>query len=219
VARTRVLLADDHEVVRAGMKALLSAESDIEVVAEAADGATALGLAAESVPDVAIIDFGMPGLNGPQTAERLRDASQKSKCLVFTVHESPDCLRQALKAGARGYLLKRSASAELPRAIRMVAAGDVYIDPALGLQVANEFFRQQCREQVTAVALSEVEATVLRGIARGFSNQEIAQRIGISADSVATEKARAMKKTGLHTRVDIIRYAAKQGWVAPPDHD
>jgi DNA-binding NarL/FixJ family response regulator len=216
MARTRVLLADDHEVVRAGMKALLSAESDIEIVAEAGDGTTALGLAAEAVPDVAIIDFGMPGLNGPQTAERLRVASQTSKCLLFTVHESPDCLRQAFKAGARGYLLKRSASAELPRAIRMVAAGDVYIDPALGLQVASEFLRQQCGEQATAVALSEVEVTVLRCIAHGFSNQEIAQRLGISADSVASEKARAMQKLGLHTRVDIIRYAAKQGWLETP---
>jgi DNA-binding NarL/FixJ family response regulator len=213
MAKTRVLLADDHEVVRAGMKALLSGESDIEVVAEAGDGATAVSLAAEAVPDVAVVDFGMPGLNGPQTAERLRTASQKSKCLLFTVHESPDCLRQAFKAGVRGYLLKRSASAELPRAIRMVAAGDVYIDPALASHVASDFFHKQSAEQETVVSLSEVEATILRCIAKGLSNQEIAQRLGSSVEVVATEKARAMQKLGLHTRVDVIRYATKQEWL------
>lgn len=217
MARTRVLLADDHEVVRAGMKALLSAESDIEVVAEATDGTTALGLAAEAAPDVAIIDFGMPGLNGPQTAERLRDANQKSKCLLFTVHESPDCLRQAFKAGARGYLLKRSASAELPRAIRMVAAGDVYIDPALACHVGSEFFRHQSAEQATAVDLSEGEVGILRGIAQGLSNQEVAKRLGISAEAVGNQKVRAMQKIGLHTRVDIIRYATSQGWLESPE--
>jgi DNA-binding NarL/FixJ family response regulator len=216
MAKTRVLLADDHEVVRAGMKALLSAEGDIEVVAEAADGATAVGLAAEAVPDVAIVDFGMPGLNGPQTAERLRAASQKSRCLLFTVHDSPECLRDALKAGVRGYLLKRSASAELPRAIRMVAAGDVYIDPALASHVASEFFHNQSAERVTVEALSEVEATVLRCIAQGLSNQEVAQKLGRSAEVVATEKACAMKKLGLYSRVDVMRYAANQRWLETP---
>jgi DNA-binding NarL/FixJ family response regulator len=207
----RVLLADDHAVVRAGLKALIDAQPDLDVIAEAGDGPAALRQAAEARPDVAVLDFSMPGLNGAEVAERLRRASPGTRVLALTVHEDPGYLRQVLRAGAGGYVLKRSAAEELIHAIRIVAQGGVYLDPSLAGQVVEGYVGESAGG--ATAELSEREEEVLSRIALGLSNKEIAARLGVSVKTVETYKARSMLKLGLESRVDIIRYAMKRGWL------
>ena len=211
--KIRVLLADDHAVVRAGLKALVDGQPDLEVVAEAGDGPTALRLAAAAKPDVAVLDFAMPGLDGAETAERLRQVSPGTRSLALTVHEDRSYLKQVLQAGASGYVLKRSAAEELIHAIRAVAAGGVYLDPALAGRVVEGYVGEAAAGGTAAVELSDREAEVLRLIAQGFANKEIAARLGVSIKTVETYKARSMQKLGLNSRVDIIRYALGRGWL------
>jgi DNA-binding NarL/FixJ family response regulator len=213
VNKIRVLLADDHAVVRAGLKALVDAQPDLEVVAEAGDGRTALRLAADVRPDVAVLDFAMPDLNGAQTAEQLQGVSPGTKALALTVHEDRSYLKQVLQAGASGYVLKRSAAEELIHAIRAVAAGGVYLDPAMAGQVVGGFVGDAAPGGPSQAELSEREAEVLRLIAQGFANKEIAARLGVSIKTVETYKARSMQKLDLNSRVDIIRYALHRGWL------
>jgi DNA-binding NarL/FixJ family response regulator len=213
VKKIRVLLADDHAVVRAGLKALVDGQPDLEVVAEAGDGPTALRLAAAAKPDVAVLDFAMPGLDGAATAERLRQVSPCTRSLALTVHEDRSYLKQVLQAGASGYVLKRSAAEELIHAIRAVAAGGVYLDPALAGRVVEGYVGEPAAGGTAAVELSDREAEVLRLIAQGFANKEIAARLGVSIKTVETYKARSMQKLGLNSRVDIIRYALGRGWL------
>ena len=211
--KIRVLLADDHAVVRAGLKALVDGQPDLEVVAEAGDGPTALRLAAAAKPDVAVLDFAMPGLDGAETAERLRQVSPGTRSLALTVHEDRSYLKQVLQAGASGYVLKQSAAEELIHAIRAVAAGGVYLDPALAGRVVEGYVGEAAAGGTAAVELSDREAEVLRLIAQGFANKEIAARLGVSIKTVETYKARSMQKLGLNSRVDIIRYALGRGWL------
>jgi DNA-binding NarL/FixJ family response regulator len=214
VKKIRVLLADDHTVVRQGLRALVNAQPDLEVVAEAGDGRTALQLAAETQPDVAVLDFTMPELNGAQAAERLRQVSPATRALALTVHEDASYLKQILQAGAGGYVLKRSAAEELIHAIRSVAAGGVYLDPALASRIVANLVGEAVEGGDAATGLlSERETEVLRLISTGFTNKEIASRLGISVKTVETYKARSMQKLNLHSRVDIIRYAMSRGWL------
>lgn len=208
----RVLLADDHAVVRTGLKALVDAQPDMSVVAEAGDGPSALKMAGESQPDVAVLDFSMPGLDGAATAEKLKQTCPNVKSLALTVHEDRSYLKQVLQAGAFGYVLKRSAAEELIHAIRVVAGGGVYLDPALAGRVVQGFVGEPAGGD-SPPALSEREAEVLRLIALGFSNKEIAARLDVSVKTVETYKSRSMQKLGLHSRVDIMRVAVDRGWL------
>ncbi len=208
----RVLLADDHAVVREGLKALINAQPDMEVVGEAADGLAAVALAAELDPDVVVVDVSMPGLTGAQVATRLREVRPDHKVLALTVHEDGSYLRMLLEAGAAGYVLKRAAVGELVQAIRAVAAGGTYIDPAMA-GVLGDFVRPTQDRDAPAVELSEREGEVVRLVALGFSNKEIAARLRISVKTVETYKARSMEKLGLKGRVDIVRYASRRGWL------
>jgi DNA-binding NarL/FixJ family response regulator len=212
VKTIRVLLADDHAVVRSGLKALVDAQPDMSVVAEAGDGPAALKLAGESQPDVAVLDFSMPGLDGAETAERLKQTCPEVKALALSVHEDRSYLKQILAAGAYGYVLKRSAAEELIHAIRVVAGGGVYLDPALAGRVVQGFVGDAPGGDAPP-ALSEREAEVLKLIALGFSNKEIAARLDVSVKTVETYKARSMQKLGLHSRVDIMRVAVDRGWL------
>jgi DNA-binding NarL/FixJ family response regulator len=211
--KVRVLLADDHAVVRAGLKALVDAQPDLIVVAEAGDGRTALRLAAETQPDVAVLDFSMPELNGAETAAQLKHVSPATKALALTVHEDRSYLKQIFQAGASGYVRKRSAAEELIQAIRTVAAGGVYLDPTLAGRVVEGFVGDPAHGGATAAELSDREAEVLRLIALGFANKEIAARLDVSIKTVETYKARSIQKLNLHGRVDIIRYALARGWL------
>jgi DNA-binding NarL/FixJ family response regulator len=211
----RVLLADDHAVVREGLKALINAESGMEVVGEAADGEEAVALAAQLDPDVAVLDVSMPGLNGAQATTKLREARPDRKILALTVHEDKGYLKLLLEAGAAGYVLKRAAAAELVQAIRAVAAGGAYIDPAMAGGLVDDFVNPALPAKETPAAeLSERETEVVRMIAQGYSNKEIAAQLKVSVKTVETYKTRSMEKLGMRGRVDIVRYAAKRGWLS-----
>jgi two-component system, NarL family, response regulator NreC len=210
----RVLLADDHAIVREGLKALINAQPGLEVVGEAADGLTALALAAELDPDVAVVDMSMPGLNGAQVTSRLLQARPGRKVLALTVHEDRAYLRLLLDAGATGYVLKKAAAEELVRAIRAVAAGEMYLDRTMaGAARDDNSPSQPVYHEPSEVELSEREAEVVQLIAQGYSNKEIAARLRLSVKTVETYKMRSMEKLGMRSRVDIVRYACRRGWL------
>jgi DNA-binding NarL/FixJ family response regulator len=212
--KLRVLLADDHNVVRAGLRALIDAQPDMEVVAEAADGRAACELAAEAGPDVVVMDVSMPGLGGAPATEQIRRDRPEVKVLALTVHEDRGYLQQLLQAGASGYVLKRAAAADLIGAIRAVAGGGSYIDPGLAGRVLGGLIGSPGPDGGFSVPLSEREDEVLRLIARGFTNREIAARLDVSIKTVETHKARAMEKLGLRSRAGIVEHAIRAGWLA-----
>jgi DNA-binding NarL/FixJ family response regulator len=210
----QIFLADDHAVVREGLKALINSQPDMQVIGEAEDGRAACQRARDLQPDIVILDVSMPYLNGAQAAEQLKRACPNARVLALTVHEDTGYLRQLLKAGAAGYVLKRSAAEELIRAIRIVAAGGIYLDPNLAGRLVDRFVRKpSTNDALQASDLSDREAEVLRLMAQGYSNKEIAAQLNISIKTVETYKARSMEKLGLHSRVEIVRYALQQGWL------
>lgn len=211
----RVFLADDHGVVREGLRALLGGQPGMEVVGEAADGLAAVAGAAALAPDVVVMDVAMPGLGGAKATERVRRASPGVRVLALTAHEDKAYLRQLLEAGATGYVLKRAAAGELVQAVRAVAAGGVYLDPALAAHVAGGFVSAAARGALTGSDLSDREEEVVRLIADGFSNKQIAARLSLSVKTVETYKARSLEKLGLRDRIDLVRYARQRGWLEP----
>ena len=212
MSRVRVALADDHPVVLAGIKALLQAAPEVALVGEATTGMAALQLIVETSPDVAVIDISLPDLNGLELARRLAEACPGVRLLALTVHEDRAYVQPLLQAGARGYLLKRSAAEDLVRAIRAVAVGGVYLDPAVADKALPEPERRGSAPPY-AEPLSQREQEVLRLTAQGFSNKEIAARLDVSGKTVETYKARGADKVGLRTRADIVRYAVSRGWL------
>jgi DNA-binding NarL/FixJ family response regulator len=208
--KLRLLLVDDHHVVRAGLRSLIDAQSDMEVVGEAADGEVACRLALELRPDIAVMDVSMPVLNGAAATARIKRDQPEMKVLALTVHEDRGYLQQLLEAGASGYLLKRAAADELIRAIRAVARGDTYLDPNLAGKLLGHLSRRPSQGD----QLSEREEEVLRLIARGFTNREIAARLDLSVKTIETYKARTMEKLGLDSRAAIVAYAIGRGWMA-----
>jgi DNA-binding NarL/FixJ family response regulator len=210
----RILLIDDHAVVREGLKALINAQEDMKVVGQAGDGKSALALAATLRPDIAIVDVSLPGLSGAQVTEQLRAADARLKVLALTVHEDKGYLRLLLEAGASGYALKRAASEELIHAIRVVASGGVYLDPFLAGKVVGRLVRRpSSREGLQVEPLSEREGDVIQRLARGFSIKEIAAQLAIGVKTVETYKARSFEKLGLRSRADLVRYAMQRGWL------
>lgn len=209
----RVALADDHPIVLAGIKALLQADPGIALVGEATDGTAALAVIRDAAPDVAVIDISMPGLNGIDLARRLAEACPGVGLLALTVHEDRAYVQPLLQAGARGYLLKRSAAEDLIRAIRAVAGGGVYLDPAVAGKVVPGTDRPASGQGDAGETLSPREDAVLRLTAQGFSNKEIAGRLDVSIKTVETHKARGAEKLRLRTRADIVRYGASHGWL------
>jgi DNA-binding NarL/FixJ family response regulator len=216
----RVVLADDHPIVREGLRLLVNAQSDMRVVGEAADGHAAWLAAKELAPDVLVMDLSMPVLGGADATARVKEECPKVRVLALTLHEEPFYLTRLLRAGASGYVLKRAAAAELVHAVRIVASGGTYIDPALAATLVEGYLdAQETGAQPQRDALSDREREVLVRIAHGFSNKEIGAALGISVKTVETYKSRVAEKLGLRSRVDIVRYAARQGWLneASPD--
>jgi DNA-binding NarL/FixJ family response regulator len=217
LATIRVLLIDDHAVVREGLRALINAQAGIEVVGEASDGRSALPLAATLRPDVAIVDVSMPGMKGAETTEHLKRVSPDLKVLALTVHEDKGYLQLLLQAGATGYALKRAASEELIHAIRVVASGGVYLDPFLAGKVVGRLVRKpSSREEIQVEPLSDRETDVLERLARGYSVKEIAAQLEIGVRTVETYKSRSFEKLGLRSRTDLIRHAIQRGWLQEP---
>jgi DNA-binding NarL/FixJ family response regulator len=218
----RVLLADDHPIVREGIRSLLNAQPGIRVVAEAADGESALRRARECTPDVAVLDLSMPVLGGVEATERMRLESPATRVLVLTVHEDGGYAERVLEAGAMGYVVKRAAADDLVTAIRTVASGGIYLDPAVAPTVLGRL--GSARRRLTAPAggdavvgpelpLSEREIQVTRLVARGFTNKEIGTRLGIRTKTVETYKARITEKLGVRGRAELVRYAMRRGWL------
>jgi DNA-binding NarL/FixJ family response regulator len=214
-AKLRVFLADDHPVVLAGIKALLSCDSKLEMVGEARDGQRALQMAIELKPDVVILDLSMPGMNGVDVTRQLLAERPNCKVLVLTVHEDRSYLRKLIEVGAAGYLLKRSASEDLLRAVHAVAEGGMYLDPVIAGQLIDTS-RSRSREPAPGCSaeLSEREIEVLRLAALGHSNKAIATILEIGVKSVETYKARAMDKLGFRSRVELVGHAVGKGWLA-----
>lgn len=210
MTKLKVLLADDHAVVRTGLRALLDAEPDMLVVGEAADGEAVMVETAALDPDVIIMDISMPKLNGVAATERVRVDCPRVRVVALSAHEDRGYVQRMMAAGASGYVLKRSAAEELVRAVRAVAAGGTYLDP----DVAGGVVSRSPGPPPSTVELSEREAEVVRQIALGFSNKEIAVRMKLSVKTVETYKARSLEKLGLHSRVDLVRYAVQRGWLA-----
>jgi DNA-binding NarL/FixJ family response regulator len=211
-----VALADDHPVVLEGVRTLLKSLPDVELVGLARTGASALELITERVPDVAIIDISMPDMSGIELAKQLSERCPEVKVIALTVHESRAYIRPLLQAGARGYLLKRSAADELTRAIRAVCDGGVYLDPAIAEKALSPH-SGSAQDGAGGEDLSAREEEVLRHLARGLSNKEVASRLGVSVKTVETYKSRATEKKGLKNRADIVRYGVKLGWLDPID--
>lgn len=210
---TRVLLVDDHPIMREGVKMLLNAEEDLQVVAEADNGLKAVQLARETPVDVIIMDVSLPALGGVEATREILDADAAQRVLVLTAHEEASFARQLLGMGAAGYALKRSAGEELVRAVRVVASGGTYLDPALGPALAPTSSRRLSPNGLPALHLSDREAEVIRLIARGHTSKEMAEQLGISPRTLETYKGRAMAKLDLRTRADLIRYAVRLGWL------
>ena len=211
--KLRIFLADDHEVIREGLRLLVNSQPDMEVVGEAADGREAAARVGELLPDVAVLDISMPELNGLQATERLKQHCPQVKILTLTRHADDGFVQQLLKAGADGYVLKQSASGVLLAAVRAVASGGTYLDPSVAGKIVGGFARSRAKPGDTPAQLSDREREVLRLIAWGHSNKEIAAQLGISVKTVEAHKANAMQKLDMRGRTDIIRYAILQGWL------
>lgn len=212
MTRIRVLLAEDHETVRQGLKLLLDAQPDLEVVGEAPDGRAAAELAQALRPDVVVMDVSMPAVNGLAATRRLRQVASTVAVVVLTRHGDEAYVQALLGAGASGYVLKQSPSSELLRAIRAAAAGDHHLDATLAARAADAYVARHGTRQAQP-AITDREADVLRRMALGHSNKEIADALEISVKTVEVHKANAMRKLGLTGRVDIIRYGVLQGWL------
>lgn len=210
----RIFLADDHAVVREGLKALVTAQGDMRVIGEAGDGRAAYQAARDCQPDVVVLDISMPSMNGMQVTAQLKRECPNLKVLVLSVHEDPIYLRELLAAGAAGYMLKHAAPETLIHAIRVVAAGGIYLDPAMAGHVTTHFVRAPATtSDVVGDELSERERDVLYAIAQGYSYKEIAAKLGLSVKTVDTYRMRALKKLGLPNRAALVRYALEHGWL------
>lgn len=203
--KIRVLIADDHTILREGLRKLLSEESDIEVVGEAADGNEAIRKAEELKPDVVLLDLAMPGLNGIAAAKRLRASPNPTKVLILTVHQEEEYVYETLRAGASGYVLKDAAAPELVQAIRQAAKGEVYLSPDVSRLVVKEEGRAEIK--TVSQELTNREREICKLLAEGHTVPEIATMIGISRKTVDVHKTRLMKKLDIHNRAELVRYA------------
>jgi len=213
--KIRIVLADDHPIFLSGLSSLIQAECDLELAGEALDGIAALKLIREAQPHLAVLDISMPEMNGILLSRRLRDELPSVKVLVLTLHEDRAYLKQALDAGVRGYVLKRSASENLVQAVRAVVTGGLYVDPAIANYLFDATPKRPAQNRAAGVpALTERETEVLKLVALGFTTKEIARKIDLGVKTIETYRARGTDKLSLRTRADIVRYASAQGWLA-----
>jgi DNA-binding NarL/FixJ family response regulator len=212
VSRIRVLLAEDHETVRHGLRLLIDGQSDMEVIGEAGDGRTAVDRVRSLRPNVAIVDVSMPHLNGLDATREIKRVAPETAVVALTRYGDSAYVQELVRAGVHGYILKQSASGELLQAIRAAAGGRVYLDPALGDgPLGNRRRRGEAPPPIT-----DRETEVLRLMSLGHSNKEIAATLAISVKTVEVHKANGMRKLGLQGRTDIVKYALLKGWLTEP---
>lgn len=211
-----IVLADDHTLVRQGLRALLSAESDFRVVDEAADGLQAMEAVRRLKPEVLVLDLMLPGLNGLEVARQVHRHAPKTRIVILSMHSNEAYVLEALRNGARAYVLKDATGAELVRAIREVVAGRRYLSPPLSERAIAAYVEKTAAADTSAYPLlTSRERQVLQLAAEGLSNTEIAARLSISPRTVETHRAHLMRKLGLKSQTDLIRYALKRGFLPP----
>ena len=215
----RLLLADDHAILRSGLRVLLAAQSDMEVVGEASDGAEAVREALLKRPDVVLMDVAMGAESGLDAVQRIKQAAPDIKVLMLSMYDDESYLRRALDAGASGYALKRAADTDLLSAIRAVARDEMYLHPALTRVVVNDLLRRESAgatiSRTLDPSLTDRETDVLRLVALGHTNQEIADSLFLSVKTVEGYKSRLMEKLGLRGRAALVRYAVEAGLLVP----
>lgn len=206
----RILISDDHGVLRAGLRALLNAAPNLEVVAEAADGAEALRLTGELRPDIVLLDINMPGLDGIEVTRQLREILPEVKVLILTIYEDESLLQEAIRAGAAGYIIKRAVEAELIAAIHAICHGHLYIHPAMTRALLKDLAQAPVFDKPATQPLTPREIEVVRLIAQGYTNRQIAEILSLSVRTVESHRANVMSKLALRSRVDLVRYAQEQ---------
>jgi DNA-binding NarL/FixJ family response regulator len=212
--KLRIFIAEDHETVREGLKLILNSQADMEIIGEAGDGRTAVERAKELLPDIVVMDVSMPRLNGLMATKKLKECCPRVRVVALTRHADDGYLQQLLKAGVSGYVLKQSPADELIHAIRAVANGNIYLDPAIAQKLVGSYVGKSPSKSASALKeLSTREQDVMRMIALGYSNKEIAARLELSVKTVEVHKANGMRKLGMTSRIDIVRYAMLQGWL------
>lgn len=212
--KLRILLAEDHQTVREGIKLLVNAQPDMEVICEVGDGELAIKESTRLKPDLLVMDISMPTMNGLKATKKLRELLPDIKILTLTRHTDDGYLKQLIGAGANGYVLKQSAPTDLLHAIRTVAAGNAYLDPSLTRKVMGGYVsRAESVRGESKGDLTDREEEVLRLISFGYSNKEIGSRLEVSVKTVEAHKANAMRKLGISSRIDIVRYAILQNWL------
>jgi two-component system, NarL family, response regulator NreC len=225
--KIRLMLVDDHVVIRVGLKTFLQTQPDFEVVAEAGNGEDAVSRAMESHPDVILMDISMPGVDGMEATRRLRVLCPKCLVLALTVHDDKQYLMQMLAAGASGYITKQAAAEELVEAIHTIAAGNVYLQPALARWLLEDYQRLSGQKAALRTVQSEEadgrvigleilslrERQVLEMVAQGVSNQDIGQRLELSHKTIARHRERIMKKLNMHSRTELVKFAIRTGLV------
>ena len=211
----RVLLADDHTLVRAGLRKLLESIPDVEVVGEAADGLALLALAAQERPGIVLMDIAMPGLNGLEATARLLRDWPEVRVLILSMHQNEEYVRKALRHGAAGYLLKDSAPTELDLALKAVLRGETYLSPAVSKGVMSDYIQRLRSAEQPGAQLTPRQREVLQFIAEGLSTKDIARRLDLSVKTVDTHRSQLMKQLDIHEVTGLVRYAMRIGLILP----
>ncbi|MDR7433532.1 MAG: response regulator transcription factor [Armatimonadota bacterium] len=215
--KIRVLIADDHTIVREGIRMILTAQPDIEVVGEAANGQEAIELTRKLRPDVVVMDISMPGVSGIHATKAIKAEMPEVNVLALTMHEDETYVFQLLKAGAAGYVLKRGAASDLVNAVRAASKGEAFLYPSVAKAVVQDYLQrvEAGEERERWDGLTQREREILKLIAEGYTNQEIAQKLYISVKTVQTHRAHILEKLGLHDRTELVRYAIRKGLIEP----
>lgn len=209
----RVLIADDHAIVRTGLRALIRSESTLELAGEALGGYEAIELVEKTHPDVLVLDLSMPDLDGIEVTRKIKSQFPDLRILILTLHEDEALLRAALKAGAAGYILKRAAEAELISAIHVILRGDLYVDPAMLRMLLRDEAAPMVLPSKSTEALTPRETEVLKLIVQGYTNRQIGEELSISVRTAESHRANLSDKLGLHSRVELVRYARAHGLI------
>jgi two-component system response regulator NreC len=211
--RIRLLIADDHTIVRSGVRLLLEAEPDIEVVGEAIDGFEALALAEQLQPDVILMDVGMPGMDGLEATRQIKARWPHISVLVLTMHRQDEYFFEMLKAGASGYVLKGAETGDLLSAVRVVSGGEIFLHPTLTQRLVQDYLARSGEDSASTSPLSPREKEILRLLAEGYSNAAIAEKLVISPSTVHSHRSNIMTKLGLNSRHELVQYARKRGLI------